>query len=52
MTQSPIRSLIPYARDAKSRGIDVVHLNIGQPDIKTPKAAIDRLKAYDEKVIE
>ena len=52
MTQSPIRSLIPYAREAKSRGVDVIHLNIGQPDIKTPQAAIDRLKGYDNEIIE
>ena len=52
MTQSPIRSLIPYAREAKSRGVDVMHLNIGQPDIKTPQSAIDRLKGYDNSIIE
>ncbi len=52
MTQSPIRSLIPYARDAKSKGVDVIHLNIGQPDIETPQVAIERLKAYDNAIIE
>ena len=52
MTQSPIRSLIPYAREAKSRGVEVMHLNIGQPDIKTPQSAIDRLKGYDNSIIE
>ena len=52
MTQSPIRSLIPYARDAKSKGVDVLHLNIGQPDIATPQVAIDSLKAYDNAIIE
>jgi len=44
MPESPIRKLVPYAEDAKSRGIDVIHLNIGQPDIKTPKQALDAVK--------
>ena len=52
MTQSPIRSLIPYARMAKDKGIEVIHLNIGQPDIKTPQVALDRLKTYDDSIIE
>ena len=33
---SPIRKLSKYAEDAKAKGIDVIHLNIGQPDIQTP----------------
>ena len=48
---SPIRSLIPYARKAKSEGVKVYHLNIGQPDIQTPQAAIDSLKSYDQSII-
>lgn len=44
MPESPIRKLVPYAEDAKNRGIDVIHLNIGQPDIKTPKQALDAVK--------
>lgn len=44
MPQSPIRKLVPYAEDAKKRGIEVFHLNIGQPDIKTPKIALDAVK--------
>ncbi|MGB5203049.1 pyridoxal phosphate-dependent aminotransferase [Eudoraea sp.] len=44
MPESPIRKLVPYAEDAKLRGIDVIHLNIGQPDIKTPKQALDAVK--------
>ncbi|QLE00499.1 pyridoxal phosphate-dependent aminotransferase [Galbibacter sp. BG1] len=44
MPQSPIRKLVPYAEDAKKRGINVFHLNIGQPDIKTPKVALDAVK--------
>jgi aspartate aminotransferase len=52
MTQSPIRSLIPFARKAKEEGVHVYHLNIGQPDIKTPEAAIERLRSYDLPIIE
>ena len=44
MPQSPIRKLVPYAEDAKKRGVKVFHLNIGQPDIKTPKVALDAIK--------
>ena len=44
MPQSPIRKLVPYAESAKKRGIKVFHLNIGQPDIKTPKVALDAVK--------
>ena len=44
MPESPIRKLTPYAEDAKKKGINVIHLNIGQPDIKTPKVALDAVK--------
>lgn len=44
MPQSPIRKLVPYAQSAKNKGVNVLHLNIGQPDIKTPKTAIDAVK--------
>ncbi|MCK5399997.1 MAG: pyridoxal phosphate-dependent aminotransferase [Flavobacteriaceae bacterium] len=44
MPQSPIRKLVPYAEDAKKRGTKVFHLNIGQPDIKTPRVALDAVK--------
>ena len=44
MPESPIRKLVPYAEDAKKRGVKVYHLNIGQPDIKTPKIALDAVK--------
>ncbi len=37
MQASPIRKLVPFAQAAKDKGIKVYHLNIGQPDIKTPK---------------
>lgn len=44
MPASPIRKLAPFAEAAKKRGINVIHLNIGQPDIKTPKNALDAVK--------
>ena len=52
MPASPIRKLVPYAQAAKSRGTTVYHLNIGQPDIKTPEVVIDKIKNIDLKVIE
>ena len=51
MTQSPIRSLIPFAREAKKEGVQVYHLNIGQPDIETPESALSSLKKYDNKIV-
>lgn len=44
---SPIRKLAPYADAAKARGVRVLHLNIGQPDLETPKVMRDRLKSID-----
>lgn len=44
MPQSPIRKLVPFAEAAKENGTKVYHLNIGQPDIKTPKIALDAVK--------
>lgn len=44
MPESPIRKLVPYAENAKKNGIKVFHLNIGQPDIKTPKVALEAIK--------
>jgi len=41
MPESPIRKLVPFAENAKAKGIEVIHLNIGQPDIKTPQIALD-----------
>ncbi len=52
MPASPIRKLVPLANEAKSRGIKVYHLNIGQPDIPTPKEGLDVLKNIDRKVLE
>ena len=52
MPESPIRKLVPYAEKAKAKGKMVYHLNIGQPDIETPKVALDAIKNMDRKVIE
>lgn len=48
---SPIRRLVPYAEAAKKRGVDVFHLNIGQPDIITPKTGVKALQETDLGVI-
>jgi len=52
MPESPIRKLVPYAEDAKKRGIEVFHLNIGQPDIKTPECALEAIKNNTISVLE
>ncbi len=44
MPQSPIRKLVPYAEQAQREGKEIYHLNIGQPDIKTPKVALEAVK--------
>ena len=44
---SPIRKLVPYADDAKKRGIEILHLNIGQPDIKSPVESLNAIKEID-----
>jgi aspartate aminotransferase len=52
---SPIRKLTPYAIEAKSKGIKVYHLNIGQPDIKTPESFYDAINDFiigSEKIIQ
>ncbi len=51
MPASPIRKLVPYAEAAKKRGIHVIHLNIGQPDIKTPKVALDAVRNHKIEVL-
>lgn len=51
MPFSPIRKLAPYAEEAKQKGIHVFHLNIGQPDIETPKEMFDAICAFREKVL-
>ena len=52
MPQSPIRKLAPLANAAKKRGINVYHLNIGQPDLPTPQVALDAIKNIDRKILE
>ena len=51
MPESPIRKLVPYAEAAKQHGIHVFHLNIGQPDIKTPQVALDAIKNNDIEIL-
>jgi len=51
MPASPIRKLAPYANAAKSRGIKVYHLNIGQPDIVTPQCALDAVRENQLSVV-
>ncbi|MEY8848087.1 pyridoxal phosphate-dependent aminotransferase [Psychroserpens sp. XS_ASV72] len=46
MPESPIRKLVPYAEQAYKEGKTVYHLNIGQPDIKTPQIALDAVKIH------
>lgn len=52
MPDSPIRKLAPFANGAKERGVHVIHLNIGQPDISTPKPAMDAIRGIKRDVLE
>lgn len=52
MQASPIRKLVPFATAAKADGVKVYHLNIGQPDIKTPRGFFDAVKNFDDEVLE
>ena len=52
MQSSPIRKLAPYADAAKRQGIHVYHLNIGQPDIKTPECGLEAMRAVDRSILE
>ncbi len=52
MPESPIRKLVPFAEIAKKKGHKVYHLNIGQPDIKTPEVALEAVKKADISVLE
>ena len=52
MPPSPIRKLVPYSEKAKENGKTVYHLNIGQPDIHTPKQMLNAYKNLDVDVIE
>ena len=52
MPESPIRKLVPFAETAKKAGKKVYHLNIGQPDIKTPEVALEAIHNFSDKVVE
>lgn len=52
MPASPIRRLVPYATAAKKRGVHVLHLNIGQPDIDAPKVAVDAIRHLTSNAVE
>ena len=52
MPESPIRKLVPFAEGAKRKGKTVFHLNIGQPDIKSPEVALDAIHNFSDKVVE
>lgn len=52
MPASPIRKLVPLANEATRRGVKVIHLNIGQPDLPTPQEGLDALKNIDRQVLE
>ena len=52
MPASPIRKLVPYANIARAEGKNILHLNIGQPDIKTPEVVLNRMKNIQREVIE
>lgn len=52
MPASPIRKLVPFAEKAKSKGIKIYHLNIGQPDIETPEIMLEAVRNFSPKVIE
>ena len=52
MPESPIRKLAPLAFEAKKRGIHVYHLNIGQPDLPTPRAALEAIRHFDHQILE
>jgi aspartate aminotransferase len=52
MPESPIRKLVPYAEGAKKKGHKVYHLNIGQPDIKTPEVALNAIKNNTIEILE
>ncbi len=51
MPESPIRKLVPYAEKAKAEGKYIYHLNIGQPDIKTPEVALKAVKENNVEIL-
>lgn len=51
MPESPIRKLANFAENSKKRGTEVIHLNIGQPDIKTPEIAMEAIRSFKPNVV-
>ncbi len=51
MPASPIRKLVPFAEEAKLKGVKIYHLNIGQPDIETPTEILEAVRNSDFKVL-
>ena len=49
---SPMRKFAPYANEAAKKGKKLYHLNIGQPDLPSPKEGLESLKHIDRKVLE
>ena len=52
MPESPIRKLVPFAEIAKKKGKKIYHLNIGQPDIASPKVALKAINDYNDNIVE
>tara|TARA_B100000401_G_C52769008_1_gene702232 strand:- start:4 stop:1203 length:1200 start_codon:yes stop_codon:yes gene_type:complete len=52
MPESPIRKLVPFAEKAKKKGTKIFHLNIGQPDIKSPEISLNAINNFSDKVVE
>jgi len=52
MPESPIRKLVPFAEIAKNKGKKIYHLNIGQPDIASPKVALKAINDYNDNIVE
>ena len=52
MPESPIRKLVPFSEIAKKKGKEVIHLNIGQPDVKPPEQVIKKINNFNISKIE
>ena len=52
MPASPIRKLVPFANEAKARGVKVYPLNIGQPDLPSPPQAFQALREVNRDLLE
>ncbi len=51
MPMSAVRKLVPLAREAKARGVQVIHLNVGQPDIETPPEFWEAVRSFPERTL-